>query len=167
MAFPVLPLAAAGIVALCRRRRSAASPLAVLTVFDLAVASLIMDPADAVRYALPSLLGVAFAAAVGVRGPGAAGGLRAAARWSRPRRPADRGGSIAYAWPVLAVRTTDAPPPISGGALGAAERAGEVGDPGGRGHGSRRPISCSRRGSTSSRIEDGFHHAAGRPDAQV
>ena len=167
MAFPVLALAAAGVVALFRRRRSAAIPLAILTVFQLAVCLLIMDPADAVRYALPSLLGVAFAAAMGtealarlVRAPAAArlvpilAALLIAA------------GSIAYAWPVLAVRSRTLSPLIS--AARWARRnvpaksvilAGEDVAP--------QADLLLKEGFDLKRIEDGFHHAACRPDAQA
>ena len=167
MAFPVLALAAAGVVALFRRRRSAAIPLAILTVFQLAVCLLIMDPADAVRYALPSLLGVAFAAAMGtealarlVRAPAAArlvpilAALLIAA------------GSIAYAWPVLAVRSRTLSPLIS--AARWARRnvpaksvilAGEDMAP--------QADLLLKEGFDLKRIEDGFHHAACRPDAQA
>ncbi len=80
MAIPVLVLALAGTADLARRRRTAAVlPLAVLTAGQIAVCILIMDPADSVRYALPSVLGIAFAAAVGAA---------ALARLARvPRRP--------------------------------------------------------------------------------
>ncbi|HEY4562322.1 MAG TPA: glycosyltransferase family 39 protein, partial [Thermoanaerobaculia bacterium] len=67
MALPVLSLALVGTAGLARQRRTAALPLAVLTAFQIAVCLLIMDPADAVRYALPTLLGIAFAAAVGAQ----------------------------------------------------------------------------------------------------
>lgn len=64
-ALPVLGLAAAGFVALVLARRVRALPLAVLAGIDLALGLLVMNPFDAVRYALPSLLAVAFAAGVG------------------------------------------------------------------------------------------------------
>jgi hypothetical protein len=167
MAFPVLALALAGTVALSRRRRSAALPLAVLTAFQLAVCLLIMDPADAVRYALPSMLGIALAAAVGalalarlVRAPAAARlvpilvTLLIAA------------GSIAYAWPVLAVRSQTLSPIIS--AARWARRnvpeksvilAGEDVAP--------QADLLLKEGFDLKRIEDGFHHAACRPEAQA
>jgi hypothetical protein len=109
-AFPVLALALAGIVDLVRRRRAAALPLALLAGGQLAVCLLIMDPADAVRYALPSLLGVAFAAALGgqllarlAKAPPAA--------WIVPLVVATVG--LLYAGPLLWVRCRTVSPPIS------------------------------------------------------
>jgi hypothetical protein len=168
MAFPVLALAVAGIVALSRRRRSTAIPLAVLTAFQLAVCLLIMDPADAVRYALPSMLGIAFAAAVG---------MQALARLVRVPAAAARlapllvtllivAASIAYAWPVLAVRSRTLSPTIS--AVRWARRnvpaksvilAGEDMAP--------QADLLLKAGYDLKRIEDGFHHAACRPEAQA
>jgi hypothetical protein len=65
---PVLFLAAVGGWALSAAswaKRAAVLPLAVLCGVDLVFALAVMNPFDAVRYALPSLLGVAFAAALG------------------------------------------------------------------------------------------------------
>jgi hypothetical protein len=110
--FPVLALAAAGTVALAATRRTGALPLAVLCIADLAFGLLVMNPFDAVRYALPSLLGVAFAAAVG---------CDALARRSRrpwmpfavwPAAALLAAGFIVYAEPFLAVRTTTDSPPV-------------------------------------------------------
>jgi hypothetical protein len=167
IAFPVLALAAAGTVSLSRRRRSAAIPLAVLTGFQLAVCLLIMDPADAVRYALPSMLGVALAAAMGAR---------ALARLVRAPATARlvpilvalliAAGSIAYAWPVLAVRSQTLSPIIS--AARWARRnvpeksvilAGEDVAP--------QADLLLKEGFDLKRIEDGFLHAACRPEAQA
>ena len=167
MAFPVLALAAAGSMALFRQRRSAALPLAVLAVFQLAVCLLIMDPADAVRYALPSMLGIAFSAAVGAQ---------ALARLVRAPAAARLvpilvtllivAASIAYAWPVLAVRSRTLSPTIS--AVRWARRnvpaksvilAGEDVAP--------QADLLLKEGFDLKRIEDGFHHAACRPDAQA
>jgi len=109
--FPVLALAAAGTVALAAARRIGALPLAVLCAADLVFGLVVMNPFDAVRYALPSLLGVAFAAAVG---------CDALARRSRrpwmpfavwPAAALLATGFILYTEPFLAVRaTTDSPP---------------------------------------------------------
>jgi hypothetical protein len=167
LAFPVLALAVAGTVALLLRRRAAAIPLAVLTVFQLAVCLLIMDPADAVRYALPSMLGIALAAAVGaqalarlVRNPAA---VRLAPLLAALLIAV---GSIAYAWPVLAVRSRTLSPVIS--AARWARRnvpptsiilAGEDVAP--------QADLLLKEGFDLKRIEDGFHHAACRPDAQA
>jgi len=65
LAGPVLLLGFIGAGSLVRLRRTAALPLAVLSAVQLLVCLKVMDPADAVRYALPWALGVAFAAAVG------------------------------------------------------------------------------------------------------
>jgi len=154
-------------VALFRRRRSAALPLAVLTAFQLAVCLLIMDPADAVRYALPSMLGIAFAAAVG---------MQALARLVRAPAAARLvpilvtllivAASIAYAWPVLAVRSRTLSPTIS--AARWARRnlpaksvilAGEDVAP--------QADLLLKEGFDLKRIEEGFHHAACRPEAQA
>jgi hypothetical protein len=107
LALPVLALALAGTVHLLRRRAVPALPLAALTAAQLALCLLVMDPGDGVRYALPAVLGVAFAAAAGC-------GVLA----SLVRRPAvvwAAVGAVAvaaavYAWPVLAVRSTTLSP---------------------------------------------------------
>ena len=105
---PVLGLAVAGIVLLALARRSVALPLAVLCTVDLAFALAVMNPYDAVRYALPSLLGVAFAAAVGVAALARRVRMPAAA-W--PAVGLAAAGFVAYTAPLLAVRSTaDAPP---------------------------------------------------------
>jgi hypothetical protein len=111
-ALPVLALAAAGAAALARTARSQRFqillPLAVLTAVELAFCLSVMNPRDAVRYALPSLLGVAFLAAVGaealarrVRVPAAAWVAVAALT----------GGFVVYAWPLLEPRSTSPSPP--------------------------------------------------------
>ena len=87
----------------------AAMPLLVLSGADLAFALLVMDPADAPRYALPSLLAVAFLVALG---------LRAAARLVRAPwlawagTAALVGGFVAFTWPILYERTTTLSPPV-------------------------------------------------------
>jgi hypothetical protein len=105
---PVLVLALIGTVSLAASRRIEALPLFVLCGVDLVFGLLVMNPSDAVRYALPSLLGVAFLVAVG---------CEAVAR--RVRTPALVWGLvvlfcarfIVYTQPVLAARTgTDSPP---------------------------------------------------------
>ena len=111
-ALPVLALAAAGAGALARtarsRRLQILLPLAVLTAVELAFCLSVMNPRDAVRYALPSLLGVAFLAAVGAevlarraRVPVAAWGAVAALA----------AGFVVYAWPLLEPRSTSPSPP--------------------------------------------------------
>ncbi len=109
---PVLALAAAGTVSLAATRRIGALPLAVLCAVDLVFALLVMNPFDAVRYALPSLLGVAFAAAVG--------GDALARRIHQPWMPFAvwpavallAAGFIVYTEPFLAMRTTMDSPPV-------------------------------------------------------
>jgi hypothetical protein len=106
---PVLGLAAAGGVALIAARKPVFLPLAVLSGVDLAFALKVMNPQDAVRYALPSMLLVAFAAAVGIA---------ALARLARvPNAVWPVAGLFAvcflvYTGPLLAVRTRVASPPI-------------------------------------------------------
>ena len=78
------------------RRSSAAPPLAVLAGVHLAFCLLVMDPADGVRYALPAVLGVAFAAAA-VR-----------------RRRAWRGGARRPAWAAHRARCSPRRPPTPG-----------------------------------------------------
>jgi hypothetical protein len=108
LAGPVLLLGGLGAGRLARLRRTAALPLAVLSGVQLAVCLAVMDPADAARYALPWVLGVAFAAAVGCE-----------ALAHLARRPAAAwlpvglvlAFSVVTAAPVLAARSaTDSPP---------------------------------------------------------
>jgi len=109
LAAPVLLLALAGAGRLAWLRRKAALPLAVLSLVQLAVCLTVMDPGDAVRYALPWVLAVAFAAAAG---------CEALARFAR--RPAAAWipvvliliGSLLSAAPVLEVRSTTLSPPV-------------------------------------------------------
>ena len=162
MALPVLALALAGAADLARRRRTAALPLAVLSAGQLAVCLLIMDPADAVRYALPAVLGVAFAAAVGGQAL-ARLARRPAAAWLVPLVVA--AVSIAYAWPVLAIRGRLISPPVS--AIHWAERnipprsvilVGEDMAP---------HADYLLKGFDLNPVEEGFHTAARRPGAQA
>lgn len=109
LSLPVLLLAVAGVVALVRRRRTAAIPIAVLSTVQLGVCLLMMDPADGVRYALPTVLCVAFAAVVGSEA--AARRLRVpAAAWVVPGLVLV-GGAL-YARPLLAARATTVSPPL-------------------------------------------------------
>jgi hypothetical protein len=105
---PVLALAGTGVVSLAAGRQVRALPLAVLCAVDLAFGMIVMNPFDAVRYALPSLMGVAFAAAVGCD----ALARRARAPWAVwPAAVLLAAGFVVYTWPLLAVRTsTDSPP---------------------------------------------------------
>jgi len=109
VAVPVLLLAGIGASWVARHRRWLAAPLLALSGVDLAFALAVMDPADAVRYALPSLLAVAFLAAVGSLAL-ARGLRRPAAHWL------PTGYLIArfalYTGPLLLVRTTTPSPPV-------------------------------------------------------
>ncbi|HVG06199.1 MAG TPA: glycosyltransferase family 39 protein [Thermoanaerobaculia bacterium] len=109
LSFPVLALAGAGAAVAVARRFRTALPLAVLTGIELTFALSVMNAQDAVRYALPGMLGIAFAAGVGaeffarrVRMPAAAyvlAGLLAA-------------GSVHYTQPLLAARSRTPSPPV-------------------------------------------------------
>jgi hypothetical protein len=108
LSLPVLLLAGAGAVAARQYPRyRTALPLAVLTLVELTFSLSVMNPRDAVRYALPSMLGVAFAAGVGAE---------AVAR--RIRIPAlliaglFAAGAVLYTWPLLAARTRTESPPV-------------------------------------------------------
>lgn len=107
LALPVLGLAVAGTVRLRRRRERRALPLAVLSLTHLAFCLGVMDPGDGARYALPFLLGMAFAAAVGCEA--------AAERARRPELGWILAGAVAavsilYTVPVLAARASPSPP---------------------------------------------------------
>jgi hypothetical protein len=108
LSFPVLALAAWGTASLVRRRLWAALPLLTLTAVHIAVGLLVMDPWDGVRYALPSVLGVAFLAALG------AADLARLARLPQLSYAAVALvalGAAVYAGPLLEVRSTTASPP--------------------------------------------------------
>ncbi len=105
---PVLLLAAGGAVAAARRLR-ASLPLAVLTAVELTFALAVMNPRDAVRYALPGMLGLAFAAGLGaewlarrLRVPFAAYALAALIA----------AGAVRYTAPLLSVRSRVPSPPV-------------------------------------------------------
>jgi hypothetical protein len=109
LSFPILALAAAGAAVAIARRFRTALPLAVLTAVELAFALSVMNAQDAVRYALPSLIGVAFAAAMGVemlarrlRVPAAAFVLAIVFA----------AGAVRYTGPLLAARTKSPSPPV-------------------------------------------------------
>lgn len=105
LSLPVLLLA--GVGAFAARRFRTALPLAVLTLVELTFALSVMNPRDAVRYALPGMVGIAFAAGVGADALGrrlripawALAGLFAAV-------------SVHYTWPLLAARTRTESPPV-------------------------------------------------------
>ncbi|HEX7182646.1 MAG TPA: DUF2723 domain-containing protein [Thermoanaerobaculia bacterium] len=107
---PVLALALAGSAALLFRGRwKRLLPLVVLAAVELVFCLSVMNPRDAVRYALPSLLGVAFAAGVG---------CEALAR--RARMPAAAWATVAalaagfgvYTAPLLIPRSITPSPPV-------------------------------------------------------
>jgi hypothetical protein len=105
IALPWMLVAAAGAVAAFRRRnRADLLPLLVLTVVHVAFALGAMDPADAARYSLPSMLLIALLAALGlslIR-------IRALA-WVA--LVAFASASLAYVWPIIGTRhTIDSPP---------------------------------------------------------
>ena len=108
-ALPVLGLAAAGFVALVLARRVRALPLAVLAGIDLALGLLVMNPFDAVRYALPSLLAVAFAAGVGCEALAQRARVPAAAWLATALLVA---GFCVYTAPLLTARATTPSPPV-------------------------------------------------------
>jgi len=68
LSVPLLLFSAVGVGAMMRSKRGLALLIAALSVPYLLFGLLMMDPADGARYALPSVLGFAFAAAVGVVG---------------------------------------------------------------------------------------------------
>ena len=109
LSMPVLLLAIGGIVELVRRRRIAALPLLVLAAVDLAFALRVMDPADAVRYALPSLLAVSFLAVVGLYALAGLVRLRALAPLGAAALVA---GFVVYTYPILEERSTLPSPPV-------------------------------------------------------
>lgn len=109
LSFPVLALAGAGAVVAAARRFRTALPLAVLTGIELAFALSVMNAQDAARYALPGMIGIAFAAGVGtdflarrLRVPAVAWVLAALFA----------AGAVRYAAPVLAARTRTLSPPV-------------------------------------------------------
>jgi hypothetical protein len=106
---PVLLLAGAGAAVAVARRLRTALPLAVLTAVELTFALAVMNPQDAVRYALPGMLGVAFAAGIGtetlarrLRVP--VGALVLAGLFAA--------GTVHYTSPLLMARTRIPSPPV-------------------------------------------------------
>lgn len=101
LSFPVLLVAAVGLVFVIRKRKLETLPLLVGTAVYLGFALWTMDPADAVRYALPTLPCVAFLATL----------------------PFDRRfvfaviayavGAVIYTFPVLEQRRTIPSPPVA------------------------------------------------------
>jgi hypothetical protein len=109
LALPVLAAAAVGGVLLARRRATRALPLAVLALVQLAFCIALLDPADGVRYALPSLPAVALAAAAGL------GGLAARSKvivLPVAALAAFACGSVVYVLPLLGERAGSPSPPV-------------------------------------------------------
>jgi len=113
LSLPVLLVATGGFVVAARRRLLGALPLVVLAAANLALALVAMDPADAVRYALPSLLAVAFFAAVGLDALTGAIRLRPL-RWLAAA--ALCAGFVVFTWPILRARATSDSPPAQAAA---------------------------------------------------
>jgi hypothetical protein len=108
---PMLALAALGMTALARARRWSALPLFGLAGLDLALGLAVMNPTDAVRYALPSEIAVAFAAGVGCMA------LTRLSRVPLPNLAYAMAALLAaafamYASPVLRVRSTTSSPVV-------------------------------------------------------
>ncbi|MES1243948.1 MAG: glycosyltransferase family 39 protein [Acidobacteriota bacterium] len=108
LSLPILLLAGAGAVAARQYPRyRTALPLAVLTLVELTFSLAVMNPRDAVRYALPGMLGIAFAAGVGT-------GMVE----RRTKIPAlllaglFAAGAVFYTWPLLSARTRTESPPV-------------------------------------------------------
>jgi hypothetical protein len=113
------------------RRNRSLLPLAIGCLAYLAFAIATMDPADAVRYAIPSMPLIALLFCCGVKGgEEAAPGLREESAASQQssgvfRRPGAAAsplvlltivyvaGAVWYAWPVLRARATSASPPYA------------------------------------------------------
>jgi hypothetical protein len=121
LSLPLLALAAFGV-----RRNRRLIPLACGSLVYLAFALATMDPADAVRYALPTLPFLALLAATTLRNAGVAPRSRPEADDERRQRDAagisrrDAGvplvllyvvGSVYYAYPLLHARATTLSPP--------------------------------------------------------
>lgn len=105
LAFPVLVAAAIGAALSLRAKRLL--PLAIMGAVYLAFALATMDPADAVRYALPSLVAVALFAAVALTSLHHAAWLALAAYAI---------GAYLYASPLLRARAHTPSPPVAAAA---------------------------------------------------
>jgi hypothetical protein len=105
IALPVMLLAAAGaFVAFRRRNRVIFLPLVALTIVHVAFAIQAMDPADAARYSLPSMLLVAMFAALGLE-------LLRVRAIAWVALVVFASASLAYVWPIVSTRHhIDSPP---------------------------------------------------------
>ncbi len=109
IALPLMMLAAAGVVAMLRRRNwKQFLPVVALTVVHVGFAILTLDPADGARYSLPSMMLVAIAAALGLSVMRDALVFRPVA-WIGAILFA--GGSLFYVSPILRARTHTPSPP--------------------------------------------------------
>ena len=116
-ALAIAALALAGVVQLVRARRAAALPLLVFAAVDLAFALAVMNPGDAARYALPSMLAVAFLAGCGCAAL-ARGRVGAIAALAVPAVLV--AAFAAYCAPLLRVRSTTPSPPVQAAAWASA-----------------------------------------------
>lgn len=105
----MLAAAALGGVWLARRRAARVLPLVALSAVQLGVCVALVDPADGVRYALPTLPAVAFLAAAGV---GLVAGRLRAGFVPALVLVAFSAGSAAYVFPLVRARTTSPSPPV-------------------------------------------------------
>ena len=103
LSIPLLALAAGGALMLVLRKNKLAWPLATGCIVYLAFALATMDPADAVRYAIPALPAIALFAAVPLVKFALIGALIGASYFA---------GAINYTLPVLRARATFAAPPV-------------------------------------------------------
>ncbi|MCM2314111.1 MAG: hypothetical protein NDJ92_03030 [Thermoanaerobaculia bacterium] len=108
LAIPTLAFAALGLAELVRRRLWAAWPIVAVSAVHLVFTITTSDPADGVRYQLPSQMAVAFLASLGI--------ALLARRAGVPRAGLVATGVLlvgycAYAWPVVHPRATEASPP--------------------------------------------------------
>jgi hypothetical protein len=103
LSIPLLALAAGGASMLVLRKNKLAWPLATGCFVYLAFAAATMDPADAVRYAIPALPAIALFAAIPLIKFALIGVLIGGAYVV---------GAIDYTWPVLRARATSEAPPV-------------------------------------------------------
>lgn len=103
VALPVLIAVAAGIRPLVREWTAELEVLMWFAVIHAAIGIALIDPADGVRYAVPSLLFTAFVAAEGLR----------ALRVQWVGAAAIAALSVWYAWPILRDRVTRPSPPVA------------------------------------------------------
>ncbi|MEO8383539.1 MAG: hypothetical protein ABI779_28030, partial [Acidobacteriota bacterium] len=109
LSLPLLALAAAGVAFVVRRRDGRVLPLAAGCLVYLGFAAATMDPADAVRYAIPALPLIALLASLSFG-------------WIERQTPAAltfvvalfyAAGAYAYASPLLRARATSDSPPVA------------------------------------------------------